>query len=106
MAQFQTRMLAFRIRSEEDYNTIMEKILSSGLTHQQYLLSAALDQPITNTDGLKALIPEIKRIGNNINQISKRANENRSITEFEIEEVRKELNSIWQLLKSQIHTAV
>lgn len=106
MAQFQTRMLAFRIRDERDYNTIMEKILASGLTHQQYLLSAALDQTITNTDGLKALIPEIKRIGNNINQISKRANENRSITEFEIEEVKKELNSIWQLLKSQIHTAV
>ena len=106
MAQFQTRMLAFRIRNEKDYNTIMEKILSSGLTHQQYLLSAALDQTITNTDGLKALIPEIKRIGNNINQISKRANENRSISEFEMEEVKKELNSIWQLLKSQIPTAV
>lgn len=106
MAQFQTKMLAFRIRDEGDYNTIMEKILSSGLTHQQYLLSAALDQAITNTDGLKALIPEIKRIGNNINQISKRANENRSISEFEIEEVKKELNNIWRLLKSQIHTAV
>ena len=106
MAQFQTKMLAFRIRDEGDYNTIMDKISSSGLNHQQYLLSAALNQPITNTDGLKALIPEIKRIGNNINQISKRANENRSITEFEIEEVKKELNSIWQLLKSQIHTAV
>ena len=99
MAQYQTKMLAFRIRDEEDYNTIMEKILSSGLNHQQYLLSAALDQTITNTDGLKALIPEIKRIGNNINQISKRANENRSITEFEIEEVKKELNSIWQFYK-------
>ena len=106
MAQFQTKMLAFRIRDEGDYNTIMDKISLSGLNHQQYLLSAALDQTITNTDGLKALIPEIKRIGNNINQISKRANENRSITEFEIEEVKKELNNIWQLLKSQIHTAV
>lgn len=106
MAQFQTKMLAFRIRDEGDYNTIMEKISSSGLTHQQYLLSAALDQTITNTDGLKALIPEIKRIGNNINQISKHANENRSISEFEIEEVKKELNNIWRLLKSQIHTAV
>ena len=106
MAQFQTKMLAFRIRDEGDYNTIMDKISSSGLNHQQYLLSAALNQPITNTDGLKALIPEIKRIGNNINQISKRANENRSISEFEMEEVKKELNSIWQLLKSQIPTAV
>lgn len=106
MAQYQTKMLAFRIRSESDYNTIMEKISASGLNHQQYLLSSALGQNITNTDGLKTLIPEIKRIGNNINQISKHANENRSISEFEIEEVKKELNDIWLLLKSQIHTAV
>ena len=28
-----------------------------------------------NTDGIKELIPELKRIGNNLNQIAKRCNE-------------------------------
>ena len=30
---------------------------------------------IVNTDGIKELIPELKRIGNNLNQIAKRCNE-------------------------------
>lgn len=106
MEQFKTKTMAFRVRSKADYDMIMKKIQSSGLNHQQYLFRSALDQTITNTDGLRELIPEIKRIGNNINQISKHANENSGISACEIEEVRKELNSIWQLLRSQIHTAV
>lgn len=106
MEQFKTKIMAFRIRNEKDYETIKNKIISSGMNSQHYLLSSALGQQITNTEGLKMLIPEIKRIGNNINQIAKRANENDHISAEELEEVRKEMDHIWQLLKSQIHTAV
>ncbi len=34
-----------------------------------------LEKQIVNTDGIKELIPELKRIGNNLNQIAKRCNE-------------------------------
>ena len=37
--------------------------------------SCVLEKQIVNTDGIKELLPELKRIGNNLNQIAKRCNE-------------------------------
>lgn len=42
------------------------------------------------------------RIGTNINQIAKRANETRSIYKSDIEKLRKEMNRLWQLQRSML----
>ena len=37
---------------------------------REYILSCVLEKQIVNMDGIKELIPELKRIGNNLNQIA------------------------------------
>ena len=59
----------------------MKKILVVGSLNMdmvlsvEYILSCVLEKQIVNTDGIKELLPELKRIGNNLNQIAKRCNE-------------------------------
>ena len=66
------KQLSFRV-SEEEYQQLQEKISKSGKNQQEYILSCVLEKQIVNTDGIKELIPELKRIGNNLNQIAKRS---------------------------------
>ena len=45
------------------------------MNQQQYILSYVLGKEIVNTDGIKEIVPELKRQGANLNQIAKRLNE-------------------------------
>ena len=74
MNKTRPKQLSFRV-SEEEYQQLQQKILESGKNQQEYILSCVLEKQIVNTDGIKELIPELKRIGNNLNQIAKRCNE-------------------------------
>ena len=82
------KQLSFRV-SEEEYQQLQEKISKSGKNQQEYILSCVLEKQIVNTDGIKELIPELKRIGNNLNQIAKRCNRS------EERRVGKECRSRW-----------
>ena len=44
-------------------------------------------------------ITELRRIGNNINQLTKKVNQG-ILKEINLAEVKEELNKIWQLLSS------
>lgn len=85
--------------SEEELAQIKEKVEQSGKSMQEYLLGCALNKPITNTDGIKELYPEIKRIGNNLNQIAKALNGSTYYSYSLITQNQKELEKIWQSLK-------
>ena len=74
MNKTRPKQLSFRV-SEEEYQQLQEKISESGKNQQEYILSCVLGKQIVNTDGIKELLPELKRIGNNLNQIAKRCNE-------------------------------
>ena len=91
--------IKFRV-SEEEAEQLRKKVEQSGKSMQEYLLGCALNKPITNTDGIKELYPEIKRIGNNLNQIAKRCNEGGVLpSESEVREQGEELKQVWQLLR-------
>ena len=98
------KKLTFRV-TEEELLSIKKKVHQSGISQQQFLLKAALEKEIICIKEFQALMLQIKKIGTNINQISKHSNETWSITDPEIEELKEGLNQIWQLLKlSKIHT--
>lgn len=91
--------ISFRV-SEEEYQQLQEKISESGKNQQEYILSCVLEKQIVNTDGIKELIPELKRIGNNLNQIAKRCNEGGMLpSEAEVRKHGEELNKVWQSLR-------
>ena len=88
--------------SEEEYAKLKAKVEKSGLKQQDYLIKAITNKSVTNTDGLKELIPEIKRVGNNLNQLSRKANEGLIVGLDELEQAQKELAEVWQSLKQFI----
>jgi len=92
MNKTRPKQLSFRV-SEEEYQQLQQKISESGKNQQEYILSCVLEKQIVNTDGIKELIPELKRIGNNLNQIAKRCNEGGMLpSEAEVRKHGEELN--------------
>ena len=85
--------------SEEEYNQVKTNVALSGMRQQEYLIKAVTNQTITNMDGVKEIVPELKRVGNNLNQLAKKANEGKGVPLAEVEQMKKELDEIWQLLR-------
>ena len=102
MNKTRPKQLSFRV-SEEEYQQLQQKILESGKNQQEYILSCVLEKQIVNMDGIKELIPELKRIGNNLNQIAKRCNEGGMLpSEAEVRKHGEELNKVWQSLRQYL----
>lgn len=98
-----TNQITFRA-SDNDKEVIKNKIAESGLNQQNYLLRCALGKEITNTDGIKAIYPELKRQGVNLNQVTKKLNENRYVDyNNDLKHVLNEVEQTWQLLKLYLH---
>ena len=101
MATHRPRKMTFRL-SDEEYEEVHHKVDIAGISQQQYLLRSALDQTILNTDDLKSIILELKRIGNNINQIAKLGNAASSLSAEDIAEVKRKEEEIWRLLRQHL----
>ena len=86
----------FRV-NEKEYNKIKSKIEKSELNTSEYLLKTAMNKEIIVIDGLEEIIIQLRKIGNNINQLTKLCNQGR-LTNINLEDVKKEMKSIWQLL--------
>lgn len=96
--------MTFRLTPEE-YEIIKRKVEKSGISQQQFLLNTALEKEVIHIKEFQTLIFQIKKIGININQITKQCNEKGHVTETDISEVRKGLEKIWQSLSQlKIHT--
>ena len=85
--------------SEEELAQIKEKVEQSGKSQQQYIIEALTQSNIVITDGIKELIPELKRVGNNLNQIAHALNGGRYYQYNLITDNQKELDKVWQSLK-------
>lgn len=99
-----TRKMTFRL-TQDEYDLIKKKVDESGTSQQQFLLKTALEKEIIHIKEYQDLIFQIKKIGININQITKHCNETGIVLESDISMIKGGLDNIWQLLKlSKIHT--
>lgn len=60
--------------TEKEHNAIMEKVAKAGMNVTEYLLTSALNTEIHIAEDTKPLVAELKRIGNNLNQITTKIN--------------------------------
>ena len=60
--------------TEEEWCAIMEQVLKAGMNVTDYLVTAATNTQIYVAEDTKPLITELKRIGNNLNQITAKIN--------------------------------
>ena len=86
------KQLSVRV-SEEEWELLQQKIAESGMNQQQYILSCVFGKAIINTDGIKAVVPELKQQGANLNQIGQKL----SVT-------LNDLSSVWQSLGAALQT--
>lgn len=95
------QQMLFRV-SDIEAEIINNNIQKSGKNKQEYLLTSAIECKILNTDGIKELMPELKRIGNNLNQIAKELNGRNYYNYNLITDNQKELSAIWQQLRQYL----
>ncbi|EJT5940609.1 plasmid mobilization protein [Clostridium perfringens] len=82
--------------NEKEYDQIKKKVKKSKLKQQEYLIKSALNKKIIVIDGLKEILLELSREGNNLNQIAKKINEGE---QKDIKEMKNKLNNLWNLIE-------
>lgn len=82
--------------NEKEYDQIKKKVKKSKLKQQEYLIKSALNKKIIVIDGLKEILLELSREGNNLNQIAKKINEDE---QKDIKEMKNKLNNLWDLIE-------
>lgn len=101
------RQINFRV-SEDEYLKLKQSAETLNMSVPTFVKKKAqgtrLVAPKLDFESRRSIISKLSQAGNNINQIAKVLNANKDdITDFErlnhnFEEVRKELNSLWQQL--------
>ena len=82
--------------NEKECDQIKKKVEKSKLKQQEYLIKSALNKKIIVIDGLKEILLELSREGNNLNQIAKKINEGE---QKDIKEMKNKLNNLWDLIE-------
>ena len=96
--QPKTEIISTRVTPEQR-KIIEEKAYSSYLTPSMYLRECALDKKIIVVKGVDALTSELRKIGNNLNQLTRAVNSGYAY-EIDLHETREEVARIWQSLNS------
>ena len=87
--------------TEKEKSIIEAKAKKLNMTITKFIISSCLKDKIVIINGLDKVDTELRRIGNNINQLTRLANE-KIITVIDLKELRMEVNNIWQLLKQLV----
>lgn len=90
--------------SETEWDIIQEKSNIAKMNTSNYIKRMALNGYIIeyNLDKINDLIYEINKIGININQLAKKANEVDNIYKKDVEELQERMDEIWHMLKSSL----
>lgn len=87
--------------TEKEKEKIELKAKKCKMTLTKFIINSCLKDNIIIIDGLDKVDTELRRIGNNINQLTRLSNE-RIINTVDLKELRMEVNNIWQLLKQLV----
>ena len=78
----------------------VNKALSSYRTLSRYLRDCALGKAIKIVPGIDALVSELRRIGNNLNQLARAVNSGYAGSVVNLTETQEGVKGIWQSLNS------
>lgn len=88
--------------SEKELKEIKKKAEKSKLTQSEYLLRSALDKKIIVVEGLKDILLELSREGNNLNQISKSLNQGGQLNQEQFNEIKEKLMDLWDTIEKTL----
>ena len=90
------KIITIRV-NEKEKKKLIEKSKIAKLSLSEYLIEQGLDKDIVIVDGLNEVISELRRIGNNINQLIYLANSRRIYT-VDLSEVKQEIGKVWNVI--------
>ena len=90
------KIITIRV-SEKEKKRLIEKSEVAKLSLSEYLVKQGLDKDIVIVDGLNEVVTELRRIGNNINQLTYLANSGR-IYIVDLSEVKQEIVKVWNVI--------
>lgn len=93
-----TKRLNFRISEDAD-KAIREKAKAAQMSITDYVITAATHKEIVDFNGLSEVITQLKRLGNNLNQLLILSRQGRIHT-VNLSEMQVELKRIYELLAS------
>ena len=93
-----TKRLNFRISDKEDA-VIRKKAKAAQMTITDYVIAAATKKQIVNLNGISEAVTQLKRLGNNLNQLLILSRQGR-INTVNLSETQSELKQIYELLSA------
>ena len=98
-----TTIMKFRV-TEEESAEIRRKAAAAGMTVSRFLRTAAVNSQVVlyNTADIFGLRSDLRRIGNNINQIAMVVNSNRSVYQSDDRELKKQLSELSEKLNEHL----
>ena len=98
-----TTIMKFRA-TEEEASEIRRKANAAGMTVSRFLRTSAVNSQVVlyNTADLFGLRSELRRIGNNINQIAMVVNSNRSVYQSDVRELKKQFSELSEKLNEHL----
>ncbi|MBQ5318586.1 MAG: plasmid mobilization relaxosome protein MobC [Oscillospiraceae bacterium] len=96
-------LLKFRA-TEEEASEIRRKAAVAGMNVSRFLRTSAVNSQVVlyNTADIFGLRSEIKKIGNNINQIAMVVNSNRSVYQSDVRELKKQFSELSEKLNEHL----
>ena len=101
-----TRKYQIKFDVTEEEKAVIDKkqekpgITAKGSFYRKMILEGIIIK--TDVSAIKDLTVSINRIGNNINQIARRANQTGNIYNDDLKEINEKMSVIWELLKSTL----
>ena len=98
-----TKVMKFRA-TEEEVSDIRRKAAAAGMTVSRFLRTSAVNSQVVlyNTSDVFRLRSELRRIGNNINQIAMVVNSNRSVYQSDVRELKKQFSELSEKLNEHL----
>ncbi len=85
--------------SDSETMLFNKKVESASSDRSAYIRKCVLDKKITVIPGIKDLTIELKRIGNNLNQLTKSVNEGSlTILGEDLKNIKEDLRGVWEQL--------
>ncbi len=91
--------------SKDEERLLAEKMSEAGIRNKSaYFRKMTLDGYIIKQDfsAVKAVVNELSRIGNNLNQVTKIANTYGDVYISELKSIREGIDKVWQQLSSKV----
>ena len=79
--------------SDHELSVIDANAKKAGMSRTEFLVSAGMDKPIVILDDLKPMLTELCRIGNNVNQLMRKANSG-EVYVVELTEINEQFGAV------------